>query len=98
MSSNAALPPSPEATPSSDASVPSVASEPVTQAGDEFKSRGKVRVAARYGNAFAPADKDLPVIDHTGVNLTREQADAVIAEANTAEQGLVFEVTEEDEG
>lgn len=72
----------------------------VTQAGDEYESSGRITIATRPGYAHRPTDENLPIIDSSGVKVTREQADAVMAEANAVYgDGHVFEVkaTEADD-
>lgn len=66
-----------------------------TQAGDDYSSRGGVVLATPYGHEFRPSNKDLPPITHRGVNMTREQADAVLAESKEA-HGNVLEVIKQE--
>lgn len=63
--------------------------EPVTQAGDEYKTQGRTRLATHDGYAFRSSDQDLPEITPEGINVTKEQADAVLAESATYD-GHVF--------
>jgi hypothetical protein len=57
-----------------------------------------VRVATRKRQAFQPSDPTLPAITSEGAELTRQQADQVLAEANSGTTRLVFEVNEQKEG
>jgi hypothetical protein len=52
-----------------------------------------VRVATRKRQAFQPSDPTLPAITSEG-----QQADQVLAEANSGTTRLVFEVNEQKEG
>lgn len=58
----------------------------------EFDTAGRTRVATPIGYRFASNDKALPVVDSDGVKMTREQADAVIAESDN----LVFLVDNDE--
>lgn len=56
----------------------------VTQTGEEYTTQGRTTVATRRGYAFNPSNKSLPTITSAGVNMTADEADEVIAEAETA--------------
>lgn len=71
-------------------------SQPVSQTGKPFETQGRTRLATRRGYRFAPSDQDLPVITSTGVNVTEQQAKAIIEEADSDTEGLVFKVEKED--
>lgn len=49
---------------------------------DDYKTRGQTTVATRHGYAVVPSNKDLPVVTSAGVKMTKEEADAVVAESN----------------
>lgn len=53
----------------------------VTASGDEYSTQGRTTVRAPWGQAFRSADASLPLIDERGVLMTKEQAEAVVAEA-----------------
>ena len=81
--------------------VEPVVTEPVapattTQAGEEYKTQGQTRVATQHGYAFRPSNQDLPVIDHLGVNVTKEQAEAVLQESERSD-GRVYLVDTTEE-
>lgn len=58
----------------------------------EYTTQGKTKVATRPGYRFAPANKDIPVVTSTGINVTAEQAEALIAESD----GLVSKVEDKE--
>jgi hypothetical protein len=61
----------------------------------EFDTSGRTVVATPRGYAFQPNDIEIPVIDHAGVKVTKEQADALVDESD----GLVsIRKTENEEG
>lgn len=72
--------------------------EPVTQTGEPYQTRGQTRLATRHGQIFVSSNEDLPQITSEGVNMTADEAEAVLAEAATVGiDGLVFKVeTKED--
>lgn len=47
----------------------------------DYKTRGTTHVKARRGYKVEPTDKTLPVIDENGINVTKDQADALMDEA-----------------
>jgi hypothetical protein len=57
---------------------------PLTQTGEEYATSGRTRVQTRRGYAYRPHDESLPVITHTGVEMTKDEATAIIKEANDA--------------
>lgn len=70
--------------------------EVTTQSGEQYTTRGQVRLATRQGYRFRPSNKDLPEITPEGVNMSRENADAVLDESDQND-GFVFEVTDDNE-
>lgn len=62
-----------------------------------YETRGKTTVATRPGYAFQPSDKGLPVITHTGVRMTKEQAEQVVAESTSTRAGVHIVTSEEEE-
>lgn len=72
-----------------DTPVP-VVNPSITTGGDEYSTRGQTTVAAPAGYVFVSANSDLPAITSGGINMTREQADVLIAEG--AANGLVLTV------
>lgn len=78
----------PEPTEPENMTETTVAGDPVspvrTQAGQEYETRGQVRLATKRGYVFAPSNKDLPVVTPLGVAYTRENADKILAEATRA--------------
>jgi hypothetical protein len=69
--------------------------EVVTQAGDEYKTQGQTRVATRHGYAFRPSNQDLPEITSAGVNVTKDQAEVILAESATVDGGVFLIQNEE---
>lgn len=63
----------------------------VTPDSDVDEDEGKVTVRTRRGYAFQSSDKDLPVVDFTGVKVTQEQADFLVDESD----GIVSVVKED---
>lgn len=53
-----------------------------------FETKGRTTVATRPGFVFSPSDKGIPVITSSGVQMTKEQADAVVAEAESTRAGV----------
>jgi len=47
----------------------------------EFETQGRTTVATRRGYAFASNDKAIPVVTHTGLAVTKEQAEALVEES-----------------
>lgn len=67
---------------------------------DETRGRGQTKIATNHGYAFRPNEKHGVDFDVTadGVYVTKEQADAIMAEANDAYgDGFVHVVTDEDD-
>lgn len=62
---------------------------------EDYESRGKTTVATPRGYRFASANKDIPVIDSTGIKVTREVAAEVLAESDQ-HNGKVFVVEATD--
>lgn len=58
----------------------------------EYETRGRTRVATRKGYRFKPSNKDLPEIHSGGVNMTSDEADAVVEESG----GVVFIVQDQE--
>ena len=48
---------------------------------EDYTTRGQTVVATRRGYRFTPEDKSIPVITRDGVKVTKEQADALVAES-----------------
>lgn len=48
----------------------------------EYETRGKTTVATRRGYAFASNDHEIPVVTHQGIQVTKDQAEALIEESN----------------
>lgn len=58
-----------------------------------YETQGRTTVATRRGYAFASNDKEIPVITHSGLVVTKEVADSLVEESN----GLVhIKQNEED--
>lgn len=55
---------------------------------EDYSTQGRTTVATAPGFAFAPHDNDLPLITSKGVDMTREQADAVVKEAEGTRAGV----------
>lgn len=49
---------------------------------EHYETRGQTTVATRRGYAFVPSDKNVPVITAEGVQVTKDQADAIVNESN----------------
>jgi len=62
-------------------------------AAEDYKTRGQTTVATRRGYRFVPSNKDLPVVTDQGVKMTKEDAEAAVAESN----GRAFIVSNDDE-
>lgn len=52
---------------------------------EAFETQGRTTVATRRGYAFASNDKEIPVVTHAGLVVTKEQAEALVEES----EGLV---------
>lgn len=61
---------------------------------EDYTTNGKTQVATPRGYSFASGDKTIPVIDHTGVKVTAEQAASLIEESGK----LVLVVDDDKEG
>lgn len=59
---------------------------------EAYETQGRTTVATRRGYAFSPNDKAFPVVTHTGIKVTKDEAEALIEESN----GLVSITNEED--
>lgn len=59
---------------------------------EDYSTRGHTTVATRRGYRFAPSNKDIPVVTHEGLNVTKEQASELVTESD----GVVY-ITEEGE-
>lgn len=57
---------------------------------------GRITVRTPYGYAFQSNEGDRIMVTHEGTKVTRAEADALIAEADTINPGLVTEVKNED--
>lgn len=69
----------------------------VTQAGDEYTTRGQTRLATRRGYRFQPSNKDLPEVTASGISVTATDADAILRESD-AVRGTVYKVdTDQDQ-
>lgn len=66
----------------------------VTQSGEEYTTRGQTRLATRHGHEFRPSDLSIPTITSDGVNVTAEQAEALLKESKTV-GGTVYQVKED---
>lgn len=65
---------------------------------DEVKAQDNtVTVATDFGYAFQASNPDIPLVTAAGVQLTREQADEVLAESAQYSPNHVSEVTDTDE-
>lgn len=62
-----------------------------------YETRGKTTVATRRGFVFVPSDKSLPVITPDGVNMTKDEAEEVVAEAASTRAGVHIVTGSEDE-
>lgn len=60
---------------------------------EEYDTQGRTTVATRRGYAFQPTDNDLPLVTHTGIQVTREQANALVDESD----GVVHIVENEED-
>jgi len=52
-----------------------------TQEGEQYTTRGQTRLATRHGYRFRPSDTNLPEVTSAGINVTKDQADLVLAES-----------------
>lgn len=73
--------------------VTGVAEQFGDDAPEEYTTRGQTVVATRRGYRFASSNKDLPVITSDGIKMTKDEADAVVAESD----GFASIVTNESE-
>jgi hypothetical protein len=60
---------------------------------EAYESQGRTTVATRRGYAFAPADKGLPVVDHTGLTTDADTAKNLVEESD----GLVSIIPNEED-
>jgi len=77
-----------------DGNVTGVAAQfaPENVSAEYYDTRGQTTVATRRGYAVVPTNKDLPMVTSEGVKMTKEQADAVVAESN----GRAFLVSDDE--
>lgn len=65
---------------------------------EEYSTQGRTTVATRRGYAFQSSeqseeDSNFPLVTHAGVQVTKEQAEALVTESG----GVVYIVTDEKE-
>lgn len=62
---------------------------------EEYETNGRTTVATPLGYAFVSADKDIPVVTHEGIKVTKEVAETLVAESDEI-NGRVFIVAPDD--
>ena len=67
-------------------------------AAEDYDSKGQTTVATPFGYAFVSSDQSLPVVTHQGVNVTKEQADAIVAESDENDGKVYVRTDDEGEG
>lgn len=63
---------------------------------EDYESRGQTTLATERGYAFVSSDESVPVITHTGVNVSADVAEAVLEESARLD-GKVFKRNNDDE-
>lgn len=63
---------------------------------DGYTTKGQTTVATRRGYRFVPSNKDLPVVTSAGLKMTKDEAEAVVAESGGLASIVTNNESEED--
>lgn len=63
---------------------------------EDYETTGRTTLATRHGYAFAHTVEEVPIITSSGVKMSREKADLILAESAEHDAG-VFEVNDDTE-